>query len=77
MQKRLDIYIKVMKKGPESIKDIFGLRFSENLKFLFYVFYIHIIKAICHSYKDYAQISVSLFTVAMDTPTGKVKIHFS
>ena len=33
--------------------------------------YIHIIKGICHSYQDYAQTSVCMFTVAMETPTKK------
>ena len=38
--------------------------------------YIHIIKEICHSYQDYAQTSVCMFTVAMETPTNKVKMTF-
>ena len=28
-------------------------------------------KAICHSYQDYAQTSVCMFTVAMEMPTNK------
>ena len=38
--------------------------------------YIHIIKAICHRYQHYAQISVCMFIDAMETPPNKVKIPF-
>ena len=63
-------------KGPGLIRGIFGLRFSENLKFFICDVNIHIIKAICHSYQNYAQSSVCTFTVAMETSTNKVKITF-
>ena len=62
-------------KGPGSIRGFFGLRFSENLKFLCLV-YLYIIKATHQSYLDYAQQSVCMFTVAMETPTNKVKMTF-
>ena len=38
--------------------------------------YINIIKAQCHSYQDYAQTSVCMFTSAMETPINKVKMPF-
>ena len=38
--------------------------------------YIHLLKAICHSYQAYAQMSVCMFTVAMETSTNKVKKLF-
>ena len=63
-------------KGPGSIRGIFGLRFPENLKFLFCVVYINIIKVISHRYQYYAQISVCMFTVAMGTPTNKAEMQF-
>ena len=55
-------------KGPVLIRCYFGLRFSENLKFLN--------SSILHShnkgnmsyYQDYVQTSVCMFTVAMETP---------
>ena len=42
----------------------------------FCVVYIHIIKAKSHSYQHYAQTSVCMFTVAMETPPDKVKMIF-
>ena len=63
-------------KGPGLIRGFFSLRFSENLKFLIFGVNIHIIKAICHSYQDYAQRSVCMFTVAMEMPTNKIKMTF-
>ena len=63
-------------KGPESIRGLFGLRFSENMSFVFCVVYIHIIKAVCHSYPDFAPKSVCMFTVAMETSINKVKMPF-
>ena len=38
--------------------------------------YIHIIKGMCHSYQDYAQIFVYMFTVAMEMSTNGVKVTF-
>ena len=35
---------------------------------------IHIKKEICHSYKDYAQTSVCVFIIAMETSINKVKM---
>ena len=40
------------------------------------VVYLYIIKATSHSYQDYAKTSVCMFTVAMETPTNKVKMPF-
>ena len=44
--------------------------------FLFCVVYINIIKVVCHSYQDYTETSVCMFTVAMETPINKVKMSF-
>ena len=63
-------------KGPGSVRGIFGCRFSENSVFLTFVVYIYMIKAICHSYQNYAQLSVCMLTVAMETLTNKMKVPF-
>ena len=38
--------------------------------------YIHLIRGICRSYQDFAQTSLCMFSVAMETPTNKVKMTF-
>ena len=51
------------------------IRFSEKfLSFLFCAVYI--IKAICDSYQDYAQTSVCMITIAMETLTNRMKMSF-
>ena len=50
--------------------------FLKIWSFFFCVVYLYIMKATCHSYQDYAQKSVWLFTAAMETPTNKVKMPF-
>ena len=41
----------------------------------YYLLYL-MIKGICHSYQDYAQTSVCMFTVAMETLTNMAKMPF-
>ena len=63
-------------KGPGLIRGIFGLRFSEKVQFpvLFGLYSHH--KAICHNYKIHLQISVLMYSVAMETSTILVKMLF-
>ena len=60
--------------GLWSVSGLFGLRFSENLMFLFCVVYIYIVKTIDQSYQDNARTSVYMFTVAMETLTNEAKM---
>ena len=57
-------------------KRLFWPKIFSKIEVSYFVVLIHIIKAICHSYQDYAQRSVCIFTVAMETPTNKVKMIF-
>ena len=45
-------------------KAILASDFLKIWSFLIHAFYIHIIKAIFHSYQDYVQTSACMFTVA-------------
>ena len=63
-------------KGQGRYEAFLASGFLKMWSFFFCVIYLYIIKATRHTYQDYAKKSVCMFTIAMETPTNKVKMPF-